>query len=420
MLLTHKKNAVRYYLIVIIFLAFLFFSNDFGLIDVQKTAIVMAAGIDREEEDFVLTSQIAVPKSSDSGNASEAVQIVSRGKTIAQAFEQINAKTGWYPKLVFCNLILFGKDAAEKNVFDALDFFLRVEYLTDDCQLAVCEGTAQELLNTSALVDPSSSVAMRKVLSDHAERVGTVFPSTLKDFSIGYYGDSQSGTIPVLKTQPQQEKKPQSSDNSDSSGSQNGSESEGESASESQSGESSPSQSAQGGKKQEEPVFSAQETALFVRGRWVDTLTAEETFAVNATIGKLRLANYSVQSGEETCTLVIKRNLPKVSLDLSEDGKGLLRVSVNMIAGVADYSKAEALENIKDMGSPPDGVFAAAEKKLSAAIITAYEKAKQVGCDVFGLEERLIKYKRRKYFEHKDTLLSDTALSVTVKFGSLR
>lgn len=416
MLLTHKKNTIRYYLIVIIFLSFLFFSNDFGLIDVQKTAIVMAVGIDREDKDFVLTSQIAVPKSSDSGNASEAVQIVSRGKTIAQAFEQINAKTGWYPKLVFCNLIIFGKDAATKNVFDALDFFIREEYLTDDCHLAVCEDTAQELLNTTALVDPSSSVAIQKVLSDHAERVGTVFATTLKNFSIGYYGDSQSSTLPVLKPQPQQEKTPPKSDSSDSAGSENSSSGESAGGSDSASG----SQNAQDDKKQDQPVFSAQETALFVRGKWVETLNAEETFAVNATIGKLRLASYSIKTGEETCTLVIKRNLPKVSLDLGEDGRGVLRVHINMVAGVADYSKAEALENIKDMGSPPDGAFAAAEKKLSSSIITAYEKAKQVGCDVFGLEERLVKYKRRKYFEHQDTLLSDTALDVTVRFDSLR
>ncbi len=404
---SHKKNTVRYYIIVIAFLAFLFFSNDFGLIDVQKSAIVMAVGIDREEEGFVLTSQIAVPQSSDQGNASKAVQLVSRGKTVAQAFEQINAKTGWYPKLVFCSLILFGKQAAEDNVFDALDFFLREEYLTDDCQLAVCNGLAQEMLNTTALVDPSSSVAMRKVLSDHAERVGTVFSTTLKDFSIGYYGDSQSATLPVLKTQPQQEKKPPQQNSGGSS--DGGNESAGGS-----------SEGGAGGEKQDQPVFSAQETALFVRGRWVQTLTAEETFAVNATIGKLRLATYSVETGGETCTLVIKRNMPNVSLDLGKDGKGVLKVELTMVAGIMDYSKAQDLEDIKDMGSPPDGAFAAAEKKLSSAIITAYEKSKAVGCDVFGLQERLVKYKKRKYLEHKDTLLGDTALSVTVRFGSLR
>lgn len=52
---THSRNTVRYYILAVIFLAFLFFSNDFGLMDVQKTAIVMAVGVDREEEEFILT-----------------------------------------------------------------------------------------------------------------------------------------------------------------------------------------------------------------------------------------------------------------------------------------------------------------------------------------------------------------------------
>ena len=204
---THSRNTVRYYILAVFFLAFLFFSNDFGLMDVQKTAIVMAVGVDKEEEEFVLTSQIAMPKAGQQ-KSSQAVQLVSRGKTVAEAFEQINAKTGWYPKLVFCRLILLGEKTTQENVFDAVDFFLLDEYLADDCQVAACKGLAMDILNTAALVDPSSSVAISKILSAHAERVGNVHPVNLKDFSIGYFGDSHSATLPILKTEPQQEKAP--------------------------------------------------------------------------------------------------------------------------------------------------------------------------------------------------------------------
>ena len=89
------KNSTRYYLILVLILGFLFLSNDFGVTDVQKTAIVVAAGIDRQEDTFIVTTQVAIPQSSKQGQASEAVQIVSRGKTVGEAFEEINAKTGW-------------------------------------------------------------------------------------------------------------------------------------------------------------------------------------------------------------------------------------------------------------------------------------------------------------------------------------
>ena len=409
---THSRNTVRYYILAVLFLGFLFFSNDFGLTDIQKTAIVMAVGVDREEDEFILTSQIAMP-SSGQEKSSQTVQLVSRGKTVSQAFEQINSKTGWYPKLVFCKLILLGEKTAQNNVFDALDFFLLDEYLTDDCQVAVCQGTAKDILNTSALVDPSSSVAIGKVLSSHAERVGTVHPVNLKDFAIGYFGDSRSALLPIVKTEPQQEEIPPPSppSSSDSSSSESG-------------GQNSGNQSGQGGQVQNEtqnkPVFSARETALFVYGKWKETLTEEETFAVNMAIGKLRLANYSVAHLDETCTLTIKRNDPKIRLILGRDGKGQVKISITVTAGIADFSKALGVKELADVGDVPDGIFSAAEKKLSASLNSVYEKARGVGCDVFGLQERLVKYKQRKYHKYKDTLLDNVTFLAEVHFRNVR
>ena len=409
----HNKNTVRYYILLVAFLGFLFFSNDFGLMDIQKTAIVMAVGVDREEDTFILTSQIAMP--TEEQKSSQAVQLVSRGKTVSEAFEQINAKTGWYPKLVFCKLIILGEKTAQENVFDALDFFLLDEYLADDCQVAVCRGLAKDILNTSALVDSSSSIAISKILSPHAERVGTAYPVNLKDFSIGYFGDSRSALLPVLKREPQQEASSPPSLESLQGVTAQMQDSEDESQ------EKNNKQGGQGGvEPQNKPVFSARESALFVYGKWKDTLTEEETFAVSMATGKLRLASYTVENFENTCTLTIKRNDPKIRLILGKDGSGQVKISITVTAGIADYSKALDVKELADVGDAPDGVFAAAEKKLAATVQSAYEKARNVGCDMFGLQERLIKYKQRKYHKYKDTLLDKITLTVDVKFQNVR
>ena len=44
----HTRNTVRYYVLIVAVLAFLFFSNDFGLTDVQKTQMV--TGIKEDSE----------------------------------------------------------------------------------------------------------------------------------------------------------------------------------------------------------------------------------------------------------------------------------------------------------------------------------------------------------------------------------
>ena len=403
------KNSIKYYLFIVSFLGFLFLSNDFGATDVQKTAIVVAAGIDRQEDTFILTTQVAIPQSSKQGKASEAVQIVSRGKTVGDAFEEINAKTGWYPKLVFCDLILFGESAKEEDVFASLDFFLRDEYLSDDCFVAVCNGTAKDLLNTTALVDPSSSSAMKKVLSSHSERVGTVLPNTLREFAIGYFSESKSSYLPILTTEPQQEKigkndkeQPQGttpSQPTDSAG---------------KSGSKSTKET------EEKPVFSARKTALFVHGKWVETLDNDETFALACVLSKLRLASYTVQGEESASTLNIRRSTPKVKLQATDNGIFTLKIDLTCTAGMLDYAKSLPIEKIADAGDVPKELFTLAAKRLTGEIEGVYEKCRAVNCDLFGVQERLLKYGKRRFHNLQSTALANTRVQVSVRFKNVR
>ena len=410
----HAKNTVRYYLIVILILFFLFFSGDFGLIDVQKTALIMAVGVDREDDTFIVTSQIAVPQSSKEGKASETVQIVSRGKTVADAFEEINAKTGWYPKLVFCRLIILGEKTAQSDVFDALDFFLLDEYMSDNCLLATCDGLAKDLLNVTALIDPSGSVAMQKVLSPHAERVGTVLPTTLREFSIGYFSDAKSGFLPILKTQPQQEHI--GGETTDNSG--NGQGGSGESGGTQNSGGGNTS--GEGGEKTDKPVFSAGETALFVAGKRVGKLTEEETFAFNAVKHELKLASYSIEEQDTACTLSIKHNGRKNKVVLGADGRATMQIKLTLTAGLLDNSKALPLDGLGDGGDIPNGAFQRAEKLLTAQITSAFEKCRACGCDLFGLGENLQKYQSKRYQAIKDEILKNALTDIQITFRSIR
>ncbi len=428
----HEKNTIRYYLIIIAFLLFLFTTNDFGTLDVQKTAIVMAIGVDRQDDTFILTSQIAVPQSSTQGKSSQTEQIVSRGKTVAEAFKEINAKTGWYPKLVFCHLIVLGENTVKQNVFDALDYFLLDEYLSDNCLVATCEGKAQSLLNVQALIDRSGSLAIQKVLSEQAERVGTVLPCTLREFTIGYYGDSQSSYLPILVTQPQQEHI-SSSDNNNSSSQQNGSQNSSQESSQenSQSGEQDSAQSGgqsseQGGsegggqKSNDKPVFSASETALFVRGKQVGKLNKEETFAFNAVKKKLRLASYEVETPEKaTCSLSIRRNTPKLTLKLASNDTATLMIKLTLTAGLLDYSLALPPEKA-DAGDVPQGAFQAAEKRLSAQIVSTFEKCRSLGCDLFELISMLHRQENARFDSLKGEFLQNASVQVDVRFQNVR
>ena len=209
---------MKIWLLLAVAIMFIFFLNDFELVDIQKTAIILAAGIDRKENGYSMTAQIAVPKGVDrTTGGTSSVNFIAEGETIADCVADIYCKTGWVPKFVFCNLIVLGEDTAKENVFDALDFFLRIEYMSDACYVAVCEGTAKELLTSESAVDDTSSQAIAKLFSDTNLESGQSTKMSLREFSISYHNVTKSGYMPFILQHKQE------GSGSGSSGGQSGS-----------------------------------------------------------------------------------------------------------------------------------------------------------------------------------------------------
>ena len=417
------KNTVRYYLLILLVIAFSFFTNDFGLIDIQKTALVIAVGIDREDEDFIVTSQIALPKPDQQGE--QDTEIVSKGRTVANALEKINAKTGWYPKLVFCQLIILGESAVKTDAFESLSFFLRNEYISDSCLLATCEGSAKDLLNAKNPVETLSGVAIAKVLSSHAEEVGTVLPTTLREFSQSYYSENQNGYLPIVKKEkPQEDTAEKQQENQKSRGQVRDERSFRTQTTSSQDNSSNGSQNQngnQGGKKSEtnENVFSASETALFKNGSLVGKLTKEETLTLAFVKSKLRLAVFLVDNNGEEYSLSVRRNDKKTKLSLDGDSPKF-EISLKITAGALDDSLADSIDELEKAPEVPKQVLKKAEEQLKGEIVRLFEKTRALNCDIFECVETLKRKQYQEYRAQKDSLLEKITPVVKVFFVTVR
>ena len=402
-LLSHAKNVVRFYTVLIFLLAVLFFTNDFGFVEVQKTAIVTAVGIDREDDTYIVTSQIALPQSSN-GNTpnntatTSSVQLTSRGKTVADAFDQINAKTGWYPKLVFCNLIVLGEKTLERNVFDVLDFFLRNEYALDGALVCTCFGAAKTLLDTPTSTDQSSGLAIEKVLSQHAEQVGTALPNTLREIANDHYLDASCCFLPIVNARKQQEQVGENPSSSEQS-----------------------SQTSEGGgqqsKDKQSMVFNGSKTALLKQGVKVGEFNESETFVFGLVKNKLRLASFTVD-GDESFTLDIKNNKPSVKFSAKPQPK--LDISIVVRTGVSDFSYSQGRQFVQDAGALTQEHLQKAEEKTTQLITQIFEKCRLLNCDLFELVSSLKKYEPDRFDELKDRVLQDTSLTVQVEFKNIR
>ena len=170
--LTVSKFSVIFYWLLIIALLGLFFTNDFGLVDIHKTAIISAVGIDTEDGEVLVTCEVAVPQPSQSGDNIKYTQIQGSGLTIADAMNEVNSKTGFYPKLQFCRLVLVGESCKDVQLFRLLGCFYRKNYSELTALVAMCKGKASEMLSYKSPVSDMTSEPIRKSISEEIEQSG--------------------------------------------------------------------------------------------------------------------------------------------------------------------------------------------------------------------------------------------------------
>ncbi len=388
---------MKLWLLLLAAILFSFFSNDFGLVDIQKTAVIVAAGIDKTENGFSVTSQIAVPKGTDRAQGgTSSVNITTEGPTVSDCITALFGKTGWVPKLVFCDLILLGEEAVQEDVIAYLNYFLRNEYMPDNCLLAVCEGSAEKLLTSQSAIDDASSLAIEKLFSDAAEKSGKVLTNTLKDFAIGYYGVSESSYLPFVKMAPQK-------------GAEAGGDSSGGS------GGSSGSSGSSGGA--EEQIYTAEETALFLKGKMVGKLPAEQTLALSLLEGNVFAGTFSAQENGQAVTLTVMRNSGGVSLDMK--GTPTAKLSVDVTCRLCCRGTAAPIEDISsDVVSP--AVLEDANKVLEGYLGALFENCKQTGCDFLELKKSLYRSSLKKYREWKDYLLDTVRPEIVTDVKSMK
>lgn len=373
-----KTVPMKLWLILAAIVAFSFLSNDFGLVDVQKTAIVLAAGIDRnQEKGYTLTAQIAVPKGVDrTTGGTSSVEFIAEGETIADCISDIYCKTGWVPKFVFCNLIVVGEDTAkESDIFDALDFFLRNEYMSDGCFVAVCQGSAQGLLTSESAIDDTSSMAITKLFSDANVKSGKAMKMSLREFAIGYYGATKSGYMPYIV----QHKQETNASSGESGGQEGG-----------------------GSQPKEQKIYCAERTALFSDGKQVALLGPDETFAFSLIKGNVYTGYLLTEEKGKPVSLTVLGDKGDVSLDTSGAPKVTVKVELTVRlfnravpAEIEDVSKNEVSDELKEN----------AEKTVREEVGKVFETSRKSGCDLFMLNQSLYRSSIKKFEEWKDTLL---------------
>ncbi len=428
-----SRISVVIYWLILLGLLFLFFTNDFGLVDIHKTSIITAVGIDCPEDEVLVTAEVAIPQPSQSGENIKYTLVQGSGLTIADAMNEINTKTGFYPKLQFCKLILVGETCADNEIFRVLGCFYRKNYSELTALVAMCKGNASDMLAMKSKNSDMTSEAIRKVLSDEIEKSANANSSNLKSIATLQYSQSAACYMPYVEAfKPGTSEDGGNGDNvggesggqsgsggSGSEGGSGGSQGGGESGgSGGESGQSGVSSGGESGAKDEPVEFAARKTAYFSDGNFKGILDEQQSFALAVIEGDIRLAVLPCDSEDGTHYTIGLKNV-KSDVDLSiEDGSPLVTFKFKANAQIQGARKIMDPDRIIDDDVVPEKVIDGAKEELKARMTALYETCKRDGADLLGLKEKLYK-KSAGYFEaFKDDLLQRAQIKFEIEIKS--
>jgi len=264
-----KNYGIKIVLAIIFFVISLFLSNDLGVIKIEKTSIITAIAIDKEDNSTIkVSAQIALPQAVDTKTNSDSI-VVGKGKTIGQAIDNVAIKTGWYPKLSFRNLVIVEKSIADALLPEIVNYVLYSKKMYDSILIAYSEEKAEKVLSATGTLDNISSFSIQKILLKNADDANAVYFSRIKDIAIDLTSKSAKSLIPLIKIE---------SDNK--------------------------SQKTETGTSEPTNVFDATTTMLLNKGKIVGSLNKEQTLFYNLIVKGVKEIYFEVPLNDNSTALL--------------------------------------------------------------------------------------------------------------------
>lgn len=423
-----KKYSPVIYWVLIIALLCLFFTNDFGILDLHKTSLIVAVGIDSAGDEVEVTAQVAVPQPSQSGDSIKYIEVQGSGQTVADALNEINAKTGTYPRLLFCKLILLGENCQSEELFRMLGCFYRRNYSELTALVAMCKGKAQDMLSLPATIAPENATAIQKVLSEELKRSANVSTSTLRSIAVSNYSESRACYMPYVEAYVQGTSEPGGNgdnvggDPGQQGGQQGGGQSGGSSqqgGQGGQGGEGGGSSGQSGGSSQQgEMEFTARKTAVFADGRFAGILDERQSFALNIIENEIRLAVAQCEADGVHYTVGLRKADGGIKLKI-KDGAPELTVNFKAAAQVQGAKKVLDPHNVKTDDVVRPEVLRAAEEEMKTRFERLISACVENNCDVLGIRKLLHKQHYKYYEAFKEDILSRMTVRYDIKIESM-
>lgn len=415
-----KTFKIRVALILGALLAIFYFSSDFALIDIEKTAIIVAIGIDEGENSrYKITAQIAIPQATDTAAANDDAVVIGDGNTVMEGIQNIGAKTGWHPKLSFCSLVLIGRKVAENGVKDVIDYFIVSEKVQNSAIVAMADDKAGEILTSKTPLDAISSFAVSKIVLKSRWMTNTVPNANLRKIALSEYSPSKSSFMPVIKPIKENTKSKEGGSSSITASTKSGGSegSGGGSGGGGGGGGGESSGGSSGGKDVPDKVYDASTLAVFSDFKLKGEFDEELTQIFNMLMGPLGESYITLENGDEKTLLALSNGTRSVKVNLEK--KPTIEIKLSFKVEVSDSSKGYALDKLNRRSVVDEDTITKVTDKLNVLLLKLVDKVKESGADALLIRDKIYKYSNSRFEEFKNYPLDSFDYLTTGEVKSL-
>ena len=171
--------------------------------ELDEKAIILAIGIDYEDEEYSVTFQHYSPtglggQALVDNSQPNVLTSSGKGKDVYEALENASVKCGKELMLGVTQIIIIGEDAAKNSVADVMDFSQSFFQCHPDMLVAVAEGKAEDCMQVK-FSEGIASTQKLKYLLQNAENRGLIILPAALDLFIALQTEQQSACLPRLK-----------------------------------------------------------------------------------------------------------------------------------------------------------------------------------------------------------------------------
>ena len=374
--------------------------------ELKMRIIITAIGVDYSEDKYSVTAQVVRPQNGSEGGGRTAQLdfLTTEADSIADALYQISFQLGKTAGFGHINTLLFGQSLIEnEKLLPAIDYFVRDARIPSSSLLLVSEAEAKDELKNTSSLELSTAISMQKLFLYKEISMNGVMMQ-LEQFLNYHNRIGKSVLISGIKFEDESSKESGSSGRGGSQSSSGGSSGESGSSGSQSGGESSGGNggsSSGGGNSSNvsKRIKYDNSVYMFKDGKLAYKFESDEEF------NGINYLNTKSQYGIVHVDGVNDEIYTNASVDLYvrdkrisfsckfEDGKPKcklkLSTSRNEIAEIVDEkgSSVEMYYTEKDFIT--DALKDKVKEKIISSSMTVYNKAKELGCDILHLGEKL-------------------------------